>query len=240
MRGLAREAGHWGDFLGYFHKSFPASRVEVIDLPGMGDNAKIKSPTSIKEIMEFTREEAKRRMTSDKFSILALSLGGMVAMEWMRSNAADLESVVLINSSSKSSAFYHRLRYQIWADFARALAHTQPRDRERAVVDILMNSENARERAGIVWSKIAQERPLKPQTFLRQLAAAMRFRGLDDVPKTPVLLLNSLGDRLVDPSCSDALHQKFGWKLERHPWAGHDLPWDDPEWVVERIKAFFA
>src|SRR5437868_4178905 len=98
LRGLAREAGHWGDFLGFFNKNFPESRVEVVDLPGMGDSASIRSPTNIKDIMEFTREEAKRRMTNEKFAVLALSLGGMVAMEWMRSNAPDLEAVILINS----------------------------------------------------------------------------------------------------------------------------------------------
>jgi hypothetical protein len=34
------------------------------------------------------------------------------------------------------------------------------------------------------------------------------------------------------------LHEKWGWPIERHPWAGHDLPWDDPQWVISQIDTW--
>jgi hypothetical protein len=47
--------------------------------------------------------------------------------------------------------------------------------------------------------------------------------------------LNSLGDRLVDPACSQAIGQHWETELIQHPTAGHDLPLDDGEWTTEKI-----
>jgi pimeloyl-ACP methyl ester carboxylesterase len=86
--------------------------------------------------------------------------------------------------------------------------------------------------------KIAYEQRGSYMNFANQLFAAARFKGLERRPDVPVLLLNGLGDRFVDPSCSTVLHDKFNWPLERHAWGGHDLPWDDPEWVLSKIRAW--
>jgi pimeloyl-ACP methyl ester carboxylesterase len=51
----------------------------------------------------------------------------------------------------------------------------------------------------------------------------------------PVLLLNSLGDRMVDPGCTQAIARAWQIEPKTHPCAGHDLPLDDPGWVVEAV-----
>jgi alpha-beta hydrolase superfamily lysophospholipase len=51
----------------------------------------------------------------------------------------------------------------------------------------------------------------------------------------PVLVLNGAADRLVDPRCSRALAARWGAELHVHPHAGHDLPLDEPEWLVDRL-----
>lgn len=158
-------------------------------------------------------------------------------MEWMRRNPRELAGCVLINTSSCTlSPFYSRLRWQVWGEFVAAVLQQAPRERERALVELLMNREEARHEALPIWTRIASERPMTYRNLLNQLWAASRFRGCDRVPDVPVLLLSSLGDRLVDPSCSEGLHQRWGWPIHRHPWAGHDLSWDDPEWVLEKIR----
>ena len=240
LRGLAREKRHWGDFPDVFRRRFPDVRVEMIDLPGIGENKSVTSPVTISGITDLVRTEAKQLFPVDRFAILALSLGGMVAIDWMREFAGDLDGVVLVNSSSRDSAFYLRLRFQVWPNFIRAIMHTDSRGREHDLMNILINSEAARERAEPIWGKIAQEQASNFAVFSRQILAAMGFRGLDDTPETPVLLLNSLGDRLVDPACSEALQQKYRWKMERHAWGGHDLAWDDPLWICDKVERFFA
>jgi hypothetical protein len=52
-------------------------------------------------------------------------------------------------------------------------------------------------------------------------------------------VLASRADRLVDGSCSRALAYRVpGARLAEHDSAGHDLPLDDPEWVVAQIRGW--
>lgn len=241
LRGLAREKGHWGPFAETFTQTFKSQgEVLQIDLPGTGEFRNLTSPASIKEIFEFVRGQAIERAPSNStFNLVAISLGGMVAMEWMKQRPEDLSGAVLINTSLKSlSPIYHRLRWQIWGKFLKVLTEQSPRERERLIIDMLINKEEARNAALPVWTKIASDHPVSYRSALNQLMAAARFNGLDKETSVPVLLLSSLGDRFVDPSCSTALHDKWDWPIERHPWGGHDLVWDDPDWIIAKIKSW--
>jgi len=240
LRGLAREHEHWGPFVDQFRQTFPKDDVLTIDLPGTGEFLEQRSPTSMTDIFTFVRAHAiERARSQSQFKIVAISLGGMVAMEWMNRRPEDLAGCVLINTSAKPlSPLYHRLRWQVWSRFAKVLATQSAKERERQVIDLLMNNEEARAKALPLWTKLAIERPTSYLNFSNQMVAAVRFGGLKHAVDLPVLLLSALGDRFVDPSCSTALHEKWGWPVERHPWAGHDLPWDDAKWVLEKINAW--
>lgn len=238
LRGLGREKGHWGNFINKFAERRPEDEVLAIDLPGTGEHVELKSPASIKGVFNFVRSEAvSRTRNQGQFKILGLSLGAMVAMEWMEQRSEDLAACVLINTSAKNlSPFYNRARWQVWRDFALLISVQSARERERQIIEIIMNNPEAREAALPLWTKIALERPISYKNFFNQVVAAASFPGLTRDPGVPTLILNGLGDRLVDPSCSTKLHERFNWPICRHPWAGHDLPWDDPEWVLDRIQ----
>lgn len=240
LRGLGREVGHWGAFLDQFRQSFPNDEVLAIDLPGVGEYRAERSPIHLAGIQNFVRAKAIEKARSQaQFKLVAISLGAMVAMEWMRQRPDDLAGAVLINTSVKSeSPIYNRLRWQVWPQFAKAVATQSVKDRERRMIDLLINSEVAREKALPVWTKLANERPTTYLNVLAQLTAASRFEGLSEPTSVPVLLLSGLGDRFVDPSCSSRLRDRWGWPLEQHAWAGHDLTWDDPDWTLQKIKAW--
>lgn len=240
VRGLAREAAHWGPFLEQFKKRFPNDDVIALDLPGFGEFAGQASPRSVTEMFNFIRGQAIARAKSQSpFKVVAMSLGGMVAMEWLKKKPEDLGAVVLINTSAKNlSPAYRRLRWQIWPGFVKAISTQSLKDREKLLIDLLINSPEAREKALPLWVKIANEQRGSYLNFANQLFAAARFKGLEQKADVPVLLLSGLGDRFVDPSCSSVLHDQFGWQLERHAWAGHDLPWDDPEWCLSKIHSW--
>jgi hypothetical protein len=53
-----------------------------------------------------------------------------------------------------------------------------------------------------------------------------------------VLILASRADALVHCACSSKLAAAWGATLIAHPWAGHDLPHDDPVWLAETIAAW--
>ncbi len=240
LRGLGREKGHWGPFAENFAARFSADEVLAIDLPGAGEFRDESSPRTIGEIFQFVRGKAVERAQSQtSFTLVALSLGGMVALEWLRRKPEDLNACILINSSSKAvSPITQRMRWQVWRDVVQILAMQSPRDRERALAALVMNSKDAQDRAVPLWTRLAVEHPIRYINFFNQLVAAGRFAELPQDSNVPVLLLNSLGDRLVDPSCSIELHKKMGWRLEKHPWGGHDLTWDDPDWVLQHIQSW--
>lgn len=255
LRGLARESAHWGDFVPLLQSAFPDAKITPLDLPGTGCFYREPSPCTIKAITDNVRRHAlERDFIQQPATILALSLGAMVAWEWMRSYPEDICGAILMNTSfADLSPFYQRLRWQSYKDFA---ALTMTRDihkRESGILQLVSNrryiardgvyaanqsgtSAAQDERTSQAWAKIHNERPISLNNSFRQIIAAASYRPGDIKPKQPVLLLNGQGDRLVAPACSEAIHKKWRLELHRHPWAGHDLPLDDGTWVVERLQ----
>ena len=84
LRGLTREAAHWGDFIPLLESAFPNARLPLLDLPGTGRYYRNLTPLTVEGITERVRAEALRRGALERpATVLALSLGGMVAWHWM-------------------------------------------------------------------------------------------------------------------------------------------------------------
>ncbi len=259
LRGLARESAHWGAFVPLLQSAFPDAQITLLDLPGTGCFHRETSPSSIKAITDSVRSHAlDKGVMQQPVTILALSLGAMVAWEWMRSYPEDICGAVLMNTSfADLSPFYQRLRWQSYKDFA-ALAITRNlHTRESGILRLTGNRRNisrdgvyAASQSGTgaaqhkqlarAWEKIQNERPVSLRNSFRQIIAAASYRPGNIKPEQPVLLLNGLGDRLVAPACSEAIHKKWNLELRRHPWAGHDLTLDHGEWVAMQLKDWLA
>ncbi|MCK9620721.1 MAG: alpha/beta hydrolase [Methylobacter sp.] len=238
LRGLARESGHWGDFIPLLQSAFPQARITMLDLPGTGCFYQQTSPSSIKTITDSIRRHALNNgLLQQPVTILALSLGAMVAWEWMRRYPEDICGAVLMNTSfADVSPFYQRLRWQSYRSFI-ALAMTRNlHKRESGILQLTSNRRTQRKQLTNAWEKIQTERPINLKNSVRQMIAAASYRPGDIKPRQPVLLLNGLGDRLVAPACSESIHKKWQLELRRHLWAGHDLTLDDGAWVVSQLK----
>lgn len=233
LRGLGREAGHWGEFP---HQLALATGDEVLaaDLPGNGLRYAERSPTSVVTMVTDCRA---RLAFPGQTVLLALSLGAMVAIEWARQAPDEIAGCILVNTSAGgASPFWRRLRPCNYLTIFRALAPgTNPATREAAVLRMTTSALVSRADVLPQWSAIARDRPVSPPNAARQLWAAARYRVPDATPAVPMLLLASAQDALVHPSCSARLGQMWGTDLESHPWAGHDLPLDDPRWVLDHV-----
>jgi pimeloyl-ACP methyl ester carboxylesterase len=144
LRGLARESGHWGDFVPLLQSAFPNARITLLDLPGTGCFYQEKSPSSIKAITGSVRRHAlDSGLLQQPVTILALSLGAMVAWEWMHRYPEDICGAVLMNTSfADVSPFYQRLRWQSYTDFI-ALATTRNlHKRESGILQLTSNRRN--------------------------------------------------------------------------------------------------
>lgn len=238
LRGLSREAAHWGEFTPLLQAQFPTARISTLDLPGTGTRYRETSPDSIDAIMASVRHQALTAgLLSQPLTIVGLSLGGMVAWEWMLKHPRDIGAAALINTSMASlSPFYQRLRWQSYPNFFKLLMQPNRFRRELAIVRCVANRRDRDQQTASAWARIQAERPVTFANTLRQLAAAARYRPGDKKPDVPLLLLSGRGDRLVAPACSDAIQTHWRLPLKSHPWAGHDLTLDDPDWAVKHLK----
>jgi len=237
LRGLSREAAHWGEFLPLLQSRFPDARISTLDLPGTGNRYREASPCRIPEIVESIRKSAiEEGLLHQPVTLVALSLGGMVAWEWMLRHPEEVCAAVLINTSYAGlSPFYQRLRWQAYPAMIRAILEANLSRRESAIIRSVANRHD-REALLSEWVNIQSKRPVSKANTLRQIMAASRYGAGFEKPIQPVLLLSGRGDRLVAPACSDAIHIKWQIPMESHPWAGHDLPLDDRVWVANHLQ----
>lgn len=237
LRGLGREKGHWGSFVTEFNQAFPKEKVLCVDLPGVGDAHQVRPPTSLLGIMQFVRQRVREQgWQGQTLNLLAISLGGMVTLEWMRHHPEELNSVVIMNTSVAGvTPFYRRLRLSSAPRFFSNVLIKDDLQRERKIVDLISNRREVHDQVARDWHRLLQHRPMNRKSVARQLLAASRFRLPKQMPQVPTLLMVGKGDRLVHPDCSEALHRRYGWDIVRHSWAGHDLPIDDSPWILDQL-----
>ena len=129
LRGLMREQRHWGRFPGQLLEALPGAAIITPDLPGNGVHHRLASPTTVADMVEFCRLELQARGLQPPYSLLALSLGGMVAVEWASRHPGELACAVLINTSMRPySRFHQRLRWQNYPAIGRLLVNGSVED----------------------------------------------------------------------------------------------------------------
>ncbi|MDX1756419.1 MAG: alpha/beta hydrolase [Marinobacter sp.] len=238
LRGLARERGHWGHFIEQLRQAFPEHQFHAVDLPGTGVHFKEPCPPTIPEIRRRVQQQVAH--IPPPYCILALSLGGMVALDWAQQvPEGEIQQLVLINTSSGYSPPWQRLRPGSWPRVLRLLMRRDLFRREADVLALTSNRPVALETVKH-WYSIQRQRPVSARNALHQITAAARFRPADKRPLSDALLLASRRDRIVSWRCSQALEQRWQWTLKLHPDAGHDLPLDDPQWIIRQLRQYLG
>lgn len=242
LRGLIRQHRHWEDFPDRFRAAFPGTPVLLLDLPGNGDLCDRDSPMAIRGMVDSVRKQLATQHVQGPVNVLALSLGAMTTIEWMEQYPEDIERAVLMNTSLRGmSAFTERLRPENYrAIFGNLLRGRAGLEREQLILDITTNLYPHKAALAAKWAGYAADHPTSTANALRQLAAAARYHAPPARPHEHVLMLQSLGDRLVNPVCSTRIAETWRWPLFSHPSAGHDLTLDDPEWVIARIREWLG
>ncbi len=244
LRGLTREQGHWGDFPDQLRAALPpGSQVITPDLPGNGALWQTRSPASVPEMVDALRQQLQGLGVPGPRHVLAMSLGAMVAVDWMHRHPAEVADAVLINTSLRPhSPPWRRLQPRHYPTILRLLlTQAKAKDWENTILQMTTRHPAvATETLLAHWLQLRQRHPVATANGLRQLWAATRYQAPRSAPPVPVLLLNGEGDRLVHPSCSSVLAASWGAPLLRHPTAGHDLPLDAGPWVVQQVLQWQA
>ncbi|WP_311568232.1 alpha/beta fold hydrolase [Photobacterium arenosum] len=248
LRGLLREQRHWGNFTQQLRSHFPFRKVIALDLAGNGQRFLETSPSTVSAMVDDLHQQlhflhareldTENKIEAGTYDLLAISMGGMIALEWARLYPEEVKSLVLLNTSDgKQSPFYKRLRWRQYPNIIRLLM-SKPKEQEKFILHMTSNMYPGDPDILKTWIRWRKECPIQRSNLLRQLNAAMTFR-YKDVPDKPVLLLASQHDELVDVSCSQTLAHYWQCPIHIHPSAGHDLPLDDPDWVCRYSLAFW-
>jgi pimeloyl-ACP methyl ester carboxylesterase len=243
LRGLTREQGHWGAFVPTLMAALPSgSQLLTPDLPGNGLLHAQTSPTRVEDMVEALRATLISQGHRPPYNVVAMSLGAMVTVAWAHAHPEELTRCVLINTSLRPfSPFWHRLQARNYPRiFKLLLTRAGAEAWERAIMAMTTRHPANPQATLQNWLQLRAQHPVSTANGLRQLWAATRYRAPQAKPPVPMLILNALGDRLVHPSCSAALAQRWQVPLLRHPTAGHDLPLDAAPWAAQQIQAWLA
>ena len=174
----------------------------------------------------------------EAIGIVALSLGGMVALDWLAHDPQRVHRAILINSSSANCPLWWRIQPRALPLLVRGVFAPSIDSQERWALRMVSNQHS--EDASVLnrHKQLRAQHPAQKSNVLRQLWAASRFRAPAKLaPHQRLHLLASHGDRMVSWRCSNALAERFNCSLDVHPNAGHDLPLDAPDWVIQQFAA---
>ncbi len=243
LRGLGRESRHWGEFPRRLGELSGVGRVECLDLPGNGLLNAESSLASVELMAEHCHQQLLRRELPRPCHVLAMSLGAMVAVAWAEKYPNDIKAMILINTSlRRHNPLRDRLQLRGIGVLLRFLLLPAADEAiEQATLELTSGSKrDAQSTRDIVdaWLQWRRMNPVSRVNLVRQLKAAASYQGGGKAPVVPCLLLASVCDRLVSSRCSVQIAQAWQVPLMLHPSAGHDLPLDDPEWVVRQMEAW--
>ncbi len=236
IRGLTRSHFHWFDFKNVFKNSFNLKELYTPELLGNGEFAHLKTPQDILSCLESLRKQLPS--LSDPVGIIGISLGGMLATEWSLRYPNEVSHLVLINTSSSQSPFYHRFKAQLYMQALKIIIFSTPEKIEKFILSATSNSEK--------WKPVLDQcidfqktHPVKISNLIQQLRLA-RLSHFDQKPNCKILILTAKNDRLVNFKCSLKIAERWSLKAKIHPTAGHDLPLDDSNWIIDQIRNEFV
>ena len=239
FRGLGREASHWGSFARDLGARFPQTRLYTPDFPGTGTRLQEEGSGSIEDMVNAVRSNLAFELVDRPLWLLGLSLGSMVALSWAQRFPAEVAGVALVSGSVGTlSPPWKRLKPGALATVTRVAFSREASERERQT--LLITSANPTRQNDVVqeWTRVAGLAPVSRKTLRRQMWAAIKFSPLVAPLHCPTLVVAGAQDQLVDPDCSKQLARALGVEPEINPAAGHDVPLDEPEWLLQHLETW--
>lgn len=237
LRGLTRGIHHWGDFPDQLQAALPQQKIIPLDLAGNGERHKETSPATIKRALEDIRSELKKAKIEGPVSIIALSLGGMITLQWLNDYPDEIDKAIIINSSHAGLSPLTKRMHPL-SILKLVLAILKPTSSKEAAIYSLTSNNPINKELLDHWITEAKTHPVSLANAYRQAQAARQFRTQLNIDAKKLLILASSKDRLVNVDCSKDIAISTNCNIKYHEAAGHEVTLDDPHWVIHQIKNF--
>ncbi|NTS76457.1 alpha/beta hydrolase [Catenovulum sp. SM1970] len=240
IRGLLRNQYHWGDFPKQLSIQLKR-RVICLDIPGNGHQYREDSPSSISAMRQSLSVQLDGQLPKQQsVDVVAISMGGMIALEWAQAEPKRIQSLCLINTSLKQfSPFYQRLNWQCYP-LVTVFLFLSKIKKEHMVFKLTSNINDKYVRQDTInhWLAIAKQFPVRTVNAFRQLFAAASSPIIKK-PQQKCILLVSENDQLVSAKCSKAIAQFWSLPILLNDKAGHDMALDDADFVITALRSWF-
>ena len=241
LRGLARWSDHW---LG-FDNMLADRGFKVIVIDNRGFGLSVGLPVNNLKISQMAEDVAGviTKEAPGGAHVIGVSLGGMIGICLAAMKPQLLKSLMIINSSVAASKMTRLSRRAI---FAIGWVLTRSRKGHGKLADVILGHETSALRKAEFaekWQKIDFQSKVKVAHLWAQLAAAKKFSGLSEMAaiRCPVMVIKGEKDYFVDPKNSDFIQKSIkNAEIVVHPLAGHEIAFDDPEWMIKKIMEQIA
>lgn len=244
IRGLGRGSGHWGPFPEKLKQAFPDDSIYFVDVPGNGQLHKLDTPLKISEFISHLDEQ----LLQQNFNFqnptygYSLSLGSMAMVEWAQQRPDLFKKIYISNTSAANfSNVFKRLSVdalKLGFRMRKMKSH-----HERELASLLLTTTLSEQQILNDYKKayesmidFSHTHCARPRNILRQLIAAATY-SFPSEPPVETILMSGGKDQFVSAKCS--IDIEIAWQCPHivHPEAGHDISFQFPDWVVEKLKA---
>ena len=235
LRGLFRESGHWRHFADALQRSFPASQIITPDLAGAGRRYLEPSPLRVREaVLDLREQYISHRASSRPFIGLGISLGGALLLNWSHIFPKDFAAQIVINISDRRFSIHQRFSPSAFRSVA-SLWFEKDLGKREATIYGLTSSTQLNPKEVCYRAALARKHPISRANLIRQLLMARSLRVPDKCLISTHIVVSEK-DSLCQHVCGEVLAERLASPLYRHKEAGHDLPWDDPKWLLNLAK----
>lgn len=243
LRGIGRESGHWGTtYSSYVSQNLANASFVLMDLPGAGKYYDQPALPSVSKMVDFLRSEYIERLEEQKGKrvIVATSLAGNVALQWITTYPNDFHGGILLSSSLKGICDQNeRVKPAAQKQFVNIFLTDDLAEREREFLSINSNYNTENDSLIIAWQGIQELRPVSKTALLKQTVAGLIYEYDKDFPPLiPMLLIGSEADKIVADTCFCKVAEAIRSDLILHETAGHGIPVDVPEWLATTTSAW--
>ena len=200
-----------------------------------------KSPLEINKYVQDLRHDWLRLKETNPgpWGVVGISMGGMMALDWCDKFCDDFKNCILINTSTSDTAPVHRrISFEAISTFSKLLFNKDNREREAKALSLTVKMKELPDHLLDAYAGFFEDKSLNRLNFIRQVFAASHFK-LPQSVEASTLVLAGKQDKLAHFECSVEISKKLSAPLELHELAGHDLPIDDPDWIIEMIKKHY-
>lgn len=236
VHGFPLSARMWDEQVAALSQSH---RVIAPDLRGFG-----KSPSSDPFTTESLADDVHallERVGALPCALAGLSMGGYVALAYVKKYPTDLRGLVLIDTRAEADSQEGKQNRQKMIELVRHSGSTAVAEQ---MLPKLLCERTLREAPQVVRD-LRQIMQSTPALTIEHALAALRDRPdhTTHLPSIgiPTLILVGGQDVLTPPECSKKMHDLIPRsRLHEIPDAGHMTPMEQPGIVIEQMKSFLA